>query len=100
MRPNVRPQNRRPLLLLKPVRRRRRPNQISLLVKDQQACCFGVTPQINEFIVVKMPKGVKSVMDTPVEFYGTLSVKEVFEEGFLSQIYTVTAEKMGKTAAE
>ncbi len=66
-----------------------------LLMKDQQACCYGVTPQINEFVVVKMTRGgVKAVLDTPVEFFGTLSVKEIFEEGYLSNIYTLDAEKM------
>ena len=68
-----------------------------LLVRDQQACCYGVTPQINEFIVAKMASGgVKAVMDAPVEFYGKLAVREVFEEGCLAQIYTLAAEKMGK----
>lgn len=72
-----------------------------LLMKDQQACCYGATPQINEFVVVKMTKGgVKAVMDTPVEFFGTLSVKEVFEEGFLANIYTLEAEKMRASPIE
>lgn len=71
-----------------------------LLVSSPSACCYGATPQMNEFIVVKMAKGVKSVMDTPVEFYGKLLVKEVVEEGFLSNIYTLEGEKMGKVATE
>ena len=40
--------------------------------------------------------GVRAVMDTPVEFYGKLAVREVFEEGCLAQMYTLAAEKMGK----
>ena len=72
-----------------------------LLMASQQACCYGATPQMNEFVVVKMAKGgVKSVMDVSVEFYGTLSVKEIFEEGYLAQIYTLEGEKMGKSAAD
>jgi hypothetical protein len=71
-----------------------------LLVSSPAACCYGATPQMNEFIVVKMGKGVKSVMDTPVEFYGKLLVKEVVEEGFLSNIYTLEGEKMGKSATD
>jgi len=39
-------------------------------------------------------------MDVPVEFYGKLSVKEVFEDGYLSSIYTLEGEKMGKSAVE
>ncbi len=71
-----------------------------LLVANPSACCYGATPQINEFIVVKMTKGVKSVMDTPVEFYGKLLVKEVVEDGFLSNIYTLEGDKMGKAGVE
>jgi hypothetical protein len=72
-----------------------------LLLRDQQACCYGATPQINEFVVVKMTKGgVKAVMDTPVEFYGTLSVKEIFEDGFLANIYTLDAEMMRAAPVE
>jgi hypothetical protein len=73
-----------------------------LLVSSPQLCCYGVSPQFNEFIVVKMKKdaGVKPPMDVPVEFYGKLSVKEVFEDGYLSNIYTLEGEKMGKSAVE
>ena len=71
-----------------------------LLVSTPSACCYGVTPQMNEFIVVKMAKGVKSVMDTPVEFYGKLLVGEVIEEGYLANIYTLEGEKMGKSASD
>jgi hypothetical protein len=72
-----------------------------LLMNSAAACCYGATPRINEFIVVKMVKGgVKSLMDVSVEFHGTLSVKEVFEEGFLSHIYALDAEKMGKAATD
>jgi hypothetical protein len=73
-----------------------------LLVSSPQLCCYGVAPQFNEFIVVKMKKdaGVKPPMDVPVEFYGKLSVKEVFEDGYLSNIYTLEGEKMGKSAVE
>lgn len=71
-----------------------------LLVSSPSACCYGATPQMNEFIVVKMNKGVKSVMDTPVEFYGKLLVREVVEEGYLANIYTLEGEKMGKATAD
>jgi hypothetical protein len=71
-----------------------------LLVSSPAACCYGVTPQMNEFIVVKMAKGVKSFMDAPVEFYGVLAVKEVIEEGYLANIYTLEGEKMGKAGVD
>lgn len=72
-----------------------------LLVSNPALCCYGTTPQMNEFIVVKMTKGgVTPIMDVPVEFYGKLRVGEVFEENYLSQIYTLEGEKMGKSAVE
>lgn len=72
-----------------------------LLVSSPSACCYGATPRMNDFIVVKMAKaGVKPIMDVPVEFYGTLTVKEVFEEGYLSNIYALDGERMGKAATD
>ncbi len=72
-----------------------------LLVSSPMLCCYGQTPQVNEFVVVKMSgAGVKAVMDTPVQFYGKLVVKEMYEEGFLTNIYSLDGEKMGKTAVD
>lgn len=72
-----------------------------LLVSSPQLCCYGQTPQVNEFVVVKMGKtGVKAVMDTPVQFYGKLVVKEMYEDGFLTNIYSLEGEKMGKAGVD
>jgi hypothetical protein len=71
-----------------------------LLVSSPQLCCYGQTPQVNEFVVVKMAKGVKPVMDTPVQFYGKLVVKEMYEDGFLTNIYSLEGEKMGKAGVD
>lgn len=72
-----------------------------LLVASAMLCCYGQTPQVNEFVVVKMSgAGVKPVMDTPVQFYGKLIVKEMYEDGFLTNIYSLEGEKMGKSAVD
>lgn len=72
-----------------------------LLVSSPQLCCYGQSPQVNEFIVVKMGKGgVKPVMDTPVQFFGKLVVKEMYEDGFLTNIYSLDGEKMGKSGVD
>lgn len=72
-----------------------------LLVASAMLCCYGQTPQVNEFVVVKMGgAGVKAVMDTPVQFYGKLLVREMYEEGFLTNIYFLEGEKMGKSAVD
>ncbi len=68
-----------------------------LLVKDQMMCCYGAIPQMNEWIVVKMPKeGVKPVMDVPVSFYGQIHVKEMYENGYMTGLYLLDGEKMGQ----
>lgn len=68
-----------------------------LLVKDPMACCYGMMPKVNEWIVVKMTgKGVQPLMDVPLTFYGKLRVGEMFENGYLTGIYLLEGEKMGQ----
>lgn len=68
-----------------------------LLVKDPMMCCYGVVPNMNEWIVVKMVKGgVRPLMDTPVSFYGELKVGAMFENGYMTGIYLLEGEKMGE----
>lgn len=66
-----------------------------LLVKDPMMCCYGVVPNMNEWVVVKMPKGVKPLMDVPISFYGQLKVGAMFENGYMTGIYLLDGEKMG-----
>lgn len=67
-----------------------------LLLKDPMMCCYGVTPQMNEWVIVKLKKGVRALQDVPLAFYGTLHVKEIFDAGYLSGIYQLDAEKMAQ----
>lgn len=67
-----------------------------LLVKDPMMCCYGVVPNMNEWVVVKMVKGgVKPLMDVPISFYGELKVGALFENGYMTGIYLLNGEKMG-----
>ena len=65
-----------------------------LLMRSQMMCCYGVVPQVNEWILVRMAKGTTQLMDVPVSFGGLLHVKELYENGFLTAIYTLDGEKM------
>jgi len=65
-----------------------------LLMRSQMMCCYGVVPQVNEWILVRMAKGVHQLMDVPVSFGGQLHVKELYENGFLTAIYELDGEKM------
>ncbi len=65
-----------------------------LLVKDPMMCCYGVVPNMNEWIVVKMAKGVRPLMDVPLSFYGRLKVGAMFENGYMTGIYLLEGERM------
>jgi hypothetical protein len=63
-----------------------------LLLKSQLLCCYGIAPQANEWVLVEMPKGVKPQMDVPISFRGTLHVGAMFENGYLTGIYSLDGE--------
>ncbi|HEX4343077.1 MAG TPA: DUF3299 domain-containing protein [Verrucomicrobiae bacterium] len=66
-----------------------------LLLRNQSACCYGVLPKINEWVVVRTSgKGVKAVMDVPVTVLGTLHVGELVENGQLSGIYELDCDRL------
>lgn len=67
-----------------------------MLMSSQMACCFGAVPNINDWVVVRMPAGVPVMMDVPISFYGTLKVGATFENGYLTGIYEMDGEKMGE----
>ena len=67
-----------------------------LLVKDAAMCCYGTVPNMNEWVVVKMAKGVRPLMDVPISFHGQLKVGAMFENGYMTGIYELAGEKMGE----
>lgn len=67
-----------------------------LLMRNTMACCFGSVPNMNEWVVVKMKKGVQPMMDVPVAFYGELKVGAMFENGYMTGLYELDGEKMGE----
>ncbi len=67
-----------------------------LLLKDQNACCFGVWPGLNEWIHVILPEGetVEHIADIPITVFGELLVGEYFEKEVLLGIYRLNFEKL------
>ena len=66
-----------------------------LLVKDPMLCCYGVMPNMNEWVVVRMVKGgVKPLMDVPLSFEGELKVGAMYENGYMTGVYLLNGEKM------
>jgi hypothetical protein len=64
-----------------------------LLLRNQSACCYGIMPKINEWVVVRTAgKGVKIAMDVPITVLGTFHVGEVRENGTLTAIYKLDCD--------
>ena len=65
-----------------------------LLMANQMACCFGAVPNMNDWVVVRMPQGTEVIQDVPISFYGTFKVGAMVENGYLTGIYALDAERM------
>jgi hypothetical protein len=66
-----------------------------LLMANQMTCCFGIVPDMNDWIIVRMPQGVPVVQDVPISFYGTIHVGAMFDNGYMTGIYELDGDKMG-----
>ena len=67
-----------------------------LLMRNTMACCYGAVPNMNEWVIVKMKKGVPPLMDVPISFYGELKVGATFENGYMTGLYELECERMGE----
>ncbi len=68
-----------------------------LIIRSPMVCCYGVVPQPNEWVVVKMSARAKKVpplMDVPLNFYGMLHVGDVYEDNLFAGIYELDGEKV------
>lgn len=65
-----------------------------LLLRTQSACCFGQVPRVNEYVYVKMPKGMKPELDRPTIVGGILSVKWMGEGDELAGLYELHADRI------
>lgn len=64
-----------------------------LLLQNQMACCFGMTPKENEFVYVEMSKGgnTKYMPDWPLTVVGKL---EVGKKLLVNSIYRMEADNV------
>ncbi|MEK8022528.1 MAG: DUF3299 domain-containing protein [Candidatus Hydrogenedentota bacterium] len=68
-----------------------------MLARDQQMCCYGVTPPPNGWIYAEMPDSGTTdyVIDYPILVTGTLEVGERYdEEGIFLSLYRMRVEKV------
>ncbi|HEY3321086.1 MAG TPA: DUF3299 domain-containing protein [Planctomycetota bacterium] len=65
-----------------------------MLLKDQQLCCFGRFPRINEWVRVKMAgnRATRYIPDQPVTVFGLISVGEEIQNGEVTSLYRLVAE--------
>lgn len=69
-----------------------------LLMANQMACCYGTVPNMNDWVIVRTPKGVPITQDVPISFRGTFKVSATFESGYMTGIYQLDAEGPGQIA--
>jgi hypothetical protein len=69
-----------------------------LLMANQMACCYGTVPNMNDWVIVRIPKGVPITQDVPIAFKGTFRVNPTFESGYMTGIYQLEAEGPGQVA--
>jgi hypothetical protein len=63
------------------------------LTQNQNFCCFGVPPGMNEWIMVKMEEGetAEFTLDLPVAAFGKIAVGEEIEDGYIMSVYRMSA---------
>lgn len=70
-----------------------------LLLRNQNACCFGQMPAANEYVTVEAPApGLPVRMDTPVAVVGRLRVAPVVSGGAVVQFYQLEETALAESA--
>jgi hypothetical protein len=69
-----------------------------LLMANQMACCYGAVPNMNDWVIVRIPAGTPIVQDVPIAFRGTLKVGAMYENGYMTGIYELDADGPGQVA--
>jgi len=65
----------------------------SMLVPNRMCCCFGMTPRINELVVVHTTgQGFKAVLDVPMSVLGTFHAGAIRVDGYLIGIYQIDCQ--------
>jgi hypothetical protein len=70
-----------------------------LLLKNQSMCCYGLTPNLNEYVSVRLNgQGVKPVMDRLITVSGKLHVGEMRQSRLLVGLYQLDGDKVDASA--
>jgi hypothetical protein len=69
-----------------------------LLMRDISSCCYGSSPSMNHFVLVKLAKGVAPVSEKIVKVSGTFKVNTNFDSfGIMTAIYELAGERVDAT---
>lgn len=66
------------------------------LTQNQSFCCYGIPPGLTELIVVDMAEGKSAPYsyDVPVAVYGTMTVGEEIDDGYILSLYRVVSDEV------
>lgn len=67
-----------------------------VLSQNRSFCCYGVTPALNEMVLVRMEGNLRApyLNDMPIAVFGRLSVRERREGGQVVSLYSMDASKV------
>ncbi len=65
-----------------------------LLMPNTQACCYGMMPNFNEYVLVKMTKTANALENVPVRVVGKFTIEEAWESGYFSHLYRLTGKRV------
>ena len=65
-----------------------------VIMKDVNTCCYGSTPNMNDYVVVTMKgAGITPVQDVSVELVGTFRVDQKYDGGYIVSLFVLDGEK-------
>jgi len=66
------------------------------LTQDQMFCCYGVAPEMNQWVMVTMDEGqtAKYSNDLPIAVFGALDIGEEIEEGYVLSLFRMKASEV------
>jgi hypothetical protein len=67
-----------------------------LLMANLMLCCYATVPKVNDWVLVRFPRGADVVQDQPITFRGKFHVGAQIDDGILTAVYEMDAEGPGK----
>lgn len=68
-----------------------------LVVTSPAVCCYGATPDVNEYIIVKMKGDPAPLLENiELRFEGVLRVGDIYNNGYWTGIYELACDRVEK----